>query len=176
MEFFRNPRFKLPIRLGAIIISIMEIIILRIFYLNYGAVISYGYFITLILMQSFWYFNLTSPKSKIQSSPRFKYSTILMFLLSLLIIISFPAALPKYTYNHGKTLVYQRYNPEATCIVYDNNIRTIEVTSFPKGFPKAIFINNRFYYYEVTTDDTNKYLILNPLTGETVELEKNFFN
>lgn len=177
MEFFRNPKFKLPIRLGAIIISIIEIIILRIIYLNYGVVISYGYFITLILMQSYWYFNITNPKSKIQSLPRFKYSAISLILISLLIIISFPTALPKYTYNEGKSLVYQRYNPEATCIVNDNKIDTIQVTSFSKGFPKLLFINDRFYYYkEVGIDDTERYFIVNPLTGEIIELKDDFYN
>lgn len=179
MEFFKNPKLKMPIRLSAIVISIIEIIILRMVYLNYGTVISYGYFITLILMQPYWYFNITNPHSKIHNSPRFKFSATSIILISLILIISFPAALPKYTYNQGKALLYNSgyFTAEKTCLVYDNTVDTLPVTSFSKGFPKLLFINDRFYYYkEVDINDTERYFMVNPLTGKIIELKDDFYS
>lgn len=176
MNIFKNPKAKLPIRIGIILISLLELLGLVIMFLNYGRIISYGFFIILILMQPWWYINLTNIKAKIYTSKRFNTSVVINILLSLLIIISFPAALPEYTYDEGRKLLEETLGKDSSIhLPLDKNyVYTLNVTSFPKCFPKFLFISDRFYYYEVKKAEVLTHYMVNPLTGDILELYSDY--
>lgn len=178
MDIFKNAKAKLLIRIGFILLALLEFLTLVIVFFKYGTVISYGTFTTLIAMQVLWWFNLTSSNCKIQKPNGFKASAIILTICSILIAISIPIALPKYTYNDGKTLLKESSNKDDSMkfLVENDFIYTIDVTSFHKGFPKFLFINDRFYYYEVIINDNLKYFTINPLTGDIYEAKDSLYH
>ncbi len=178
MNIFKNPKAKLFIRIGVILLCLIEISILVMVFFKYDTVISYGFFTILIPFQVLWWFNLTGNNTKVQITNRQKISTIIISISSILIAMSIPAALPKYTYVEGKTILEESLNKDDSIkfLVEADYVYTIDVTPFHKPFPKSLFINNKFYYYEVIINDNLRYFSINPLTGESIELADSFYH
>ncbi|KEZ87221.1 hypothetical protein IO99_06465 [Clostridium sulfidigenes] len=178
MNIFKNLKAKLFIRIGVILLCLIEISILVMVFFKYDTVISYGFFTILIPFQVLWWFNLTGNNTKVQITNRQKISTIIISISSILIAMSIPAALPKYTYVEGKTILEESLNKDDSMkfLVESDNVYTIDVTPFHKPFPKSLFINNKFYYYEIIINDNLRYFAINPLTGERIELADSFYH
>jgi len=77
---------------------------------------------------------------------------------------------PDVTYAQGKNLVAQKYNVHMENVIepYPN---IIPVKDKLGNFSIADFM----YYYSIEFEDS-KYVIVNPITGEVVELDQQFYN
>lgn len=161
---------------GSIVVSIIELIVVATVFPNYENVISYGFFIVLILMQPIWYFNLTKSKAENFSPKRVKLATFITIIMSIFIPILMYVAIPKYTYDDGANILKNHLQSEKNneFLVDDTFRSTISVTGFHRGFPRNILMNNKFYLYLTVNEDKSKHFALNPLTGEVLELEGNY--
>jgi len=77
---------------------------------------------------------------------------------------------PDVTYTQGKNFVAQKYNVQMENVIeqYPN---LIPVKDKVGNFAIADFM----YYYRIEFEDS-KYVIVNPTTGEVVELDQEFYN
>lgn len=164
---------KLPFRVGSILVSIIELMVVAAVFPKYENVISYGFFIVIILMQPLWYFNLTNSRTESISPKRFRVSTLIAIIVSISIPILMYVAIPKYTYDDGVNILKNQLQSEENneFLVDDTFRSTISVTGFHREFPRSILMNNKFYLYLAVNGDESKQFVLNPLTGEILELE-----
>lgn len=106
-----------------------------------------------------------NPKSLIQK----------IIIINLISIVVFFALLPKYTYAEAKLIAENKYKNELDYFVefesYYNN--TVPIIS---DNIKEIFIPRRFYYFSfVKNNGEKKYIMINPLEGEIVELGDSYW-
>ncbi|MEG0309205.1 MAG: hypothetical protein RR636_14780 [Clostridium sp.] len=176
MNKLKNP--KLPFQVGSIFVTIIELIVIAAVFPHYEGVISYGSFIALVLMQPIWYFNLTNSKSKNYSTKRVKVATLIIIITSIFIPIFMYVAIPKYTYNDGVNILNNHIqNDKNNEFLIDDTFRsTISVTGLHREFPKNILMNNKFYLYLTVNEGESKNYALDPLTGEILELDRNYTN
>ena len=170
--------FKKIFRIGSILISIIELLVIAVIFPKYEGIISYGFFIILILFQPIWYFNLTKINSKINSSKKFISVTLTLVIISISIPILIYTSIPKYTYNDGLTVLKNHLQKDKNNeFLVDNTFKgTITITEFHRKFPKNLLIDNKFYLYLAVSDDNSKNFALNPLTGEVLEINENLIN
>lgn len=179
MNIFKNPKAKFPLRILILIISIIEVSIIYPFEAKYAGLISYSLFSTTILIQIFTVFQLTGKKALKYSALRFKSFSWFGIIIFLLVPVLIYGAPPKYTYEKGKNVIAEYLNKEGPLeFVVHKDIRpTIPVSpKYSKGFPKALLMENKFYYYGVEIEGKNKWFAINPLTGEILELEESFYS
>lgn len=96
-------------------------------------------------------------------------------IINLISITVFFALLPKYTYTQAKMIAENKYKKELDYFVefesYYNNTIPVESDSI-----EDIFMPNRVYYFSfVKINGEKKYIMINPLEGEIVELEDSYW-
>lgn len=178
MNLFKHSRAKLPLRFFTVIISIIEARIIFSFSSKYPGIISYSVFTSLILLQIFLVFYLTGNKAKKDTDTKYNLNTSLLIAALVAVPFFIFGALPNYSYEKGKDLLTQYLNTNSAIEFTSKNelMQTLPVTPYPKGFPKVILWNNKFYYYEVKVNESHRFFAINPLTGEIIELKKNFYD
>ncbi|MBU3201802.1 hypothetical protein LL037_25190 (plasmid) [Clostridium estertheticum] len=119
--------------------------------------------LSFLVLQAAFYNRLSSksPQKLIQK---------IVIINILLMIVSF-ALLPKYTYVEAKAIAQNKYKNELDHFVefksYSDNSLFIRSDNI-----KDIFVPHRFYYfYFVKNNGDKKYIMMNPSTGEIVELK-----
>lgn len=178
MNLFKHSRAKLPLRFFIVIISIIEARIIFSFSSKYPGILSYSVFTSSTLMQIFLVYYLTSNKAKKDSNNKANFTICLLIAVFIAVPFFMYSALPKYTYEEGQ-IILTDYLKADTTIEFtskDDIIPTLPVTPYPKGFPKVMLWNNKFYYYEVKINENHRFFAINPLTGEIIELKKNFYD
>lgn len=178
MNIIKNPRAKVPLRAAVVVISIIETIIIFSLFPEYAGVISYSVFSTSILIQIFLVFQLTGDKGHKYTNTKLKFGICFFMVIFIAVPLLIYGAFPKYTYDNGKVILAEYLNEKSDIefIANDEFIPRLPVTTFHKGFPKVILIDNEFYYYEIKIDGEKRFFSINPLTGEIFELEKSFYN
>ncbi len=178
MNIFKNPKAKIPIRIGSIILSILELLIIFSVFPKYRGVLSYSFFTTLIILQPLWYFNLTKNNPNAKKTRKLKYAPWIIIIISILIPISINAALPQYTYNQGKDILENHLNqPNSIRFIVDEAIPVyLPLDDYNQGFPKELFMVDRFYYYEIEIDNNIRYFAIDPMYGQIIELENSFYH
>ena len=178
MNLLKNHKLKALLRILIVIISIIEARIIFSFSSKYPGIISYSVFTSSILLQIFLGFYLTSTKAKKYTNTQFNLNTSLLIAALIAVPFFIFGALPKYTYEKGKDLLTQYLNTNSAIefTSKDDIIPTLPVIPYTKGFPKVMLWNNKFYYYEVKINENHRFFAINPLTGEIIELKKNFYD
>lgn len=161
-----NNKVKKVVTTSIILITLLEIYFAYKAVMDYAGVYQVGIFIPLLL-QPIFYISLFRIEN-----PFFKTRIILIGLISILLPLIIYITLPNYTYDKGKLIVTQYLNQDKNYIFADltHDKDTIPVINNPT----KLFVSNRVYYYEVTSNDGKKYFIINPLTGELKELVKSY--
>jgi len=100
----------------------------------------------------------------------FKLRIVVIVLISLILPLMIYFTLPSYTYNEGKQMVEQYLHPSENIEFVDNakNKATIPIT----GNPKGLFVNDKAYYYEVISTTNKEYFMVNPISGDVVQLSE----
>jgi hypothetical protein len=158
------------IKIIGTIIGVMQFIMMLFIIINVykGSFRSVSIIIlTYIVFQAAVYNRLSrkNPKSLIQK-------IIIINLIS--IVLSF-ALLPNYTYAEAKQIAENKYKNELDYFVefesYYNNTIPIKSDNI-----KEIFMTRRFYYFSfVKNSGEKKYIMINPLEGEIVELYDSYW-
>lgn len=150
---------------GVIQFIIMTFIIINIYKGSFRSVSMI--ILTFIVFQSAIYNRLSSKKRKVLIQ-----KIVIINIIS--IMVSF-ALLPKYTYAEAKIIAEDKYKNELDHFVefesYYNNTVPVESDRI-----EDIFMPRRFYYFSfVKNNDEKKYIMINPLKGEIVELEDSYW-
>lgn len=104
----------------------------------------------------------------------YKLRIVIAVLISFILPITIYFTLPSYTYIEGKMKVEQYFGQNKNISFY---FYSMGKNSIPlSNNPKQLFVSNRAYYYGVTSEEGNEYFfIVNPLTGELIQLSKRFW-
>jgi hypothetical protein len=148
------------------IIGIIQFIIMLFIIVNVykGSFRSVSMVILLLIIFQAAFYNRLSSKNR-------KAFIQKIVIINLIFIIVFFGLLPKYTYDEAKIIVENKYKNELDYLVefgsYDDN--TIPVQS---NAIEDIFMPHTFYYFSfVKKSGEKKYIMVNPLEGEIVEIE-----
>jgi hypothetical protein len=164
MKIFEDKKVKNIIIICITLLSLLELYFAYRVVSGYAGVYQVGIFIP-VLIQPFSYYALLKKQMSY-----FKLRVVVVVLITLILPSVIYFTLPNYTYNEGKQMV-ERYvqsskNIEFVDISKDKD--TIPIT----GNPKRLFVSDRAYYYEIKSTGGNKYFMVNPLTGEVVQLSE----
>lgn len=125
-----------------------------------GIIPVFGLFIALILFKVIVYYKY----GKTTKNPNIK-----ILLISIIIIGLFIINLPKYTYSQCENLIYQNYG---------NSIEILEDKSYHKNTvpiklsSNILEINKAYYFPVIFKNNTKKYYMVNPSSGEIIQLKQ----
>jgi hypothetical protein len=131
---------------------------------GYAGVYQVGIFIP-VMIQPFSYYALLK-----RQMSYFKLRVVLVVLITLILPSIIYFTLPNYTYNEGKQMVEKHMQSIKNIEFVDisRGKATLPIT----GNPKRLFVSDRAYYYEIKSTIGNRYFMVNPITGEVVQLSE----
>lgn len=137
-------------------------------YIDYVGIYQVGIFLPLMFQPDAY--KTLFIKEKAFHKLRIVIAVLISFILPIIIYFT----LPSYTYIEGKMKVEQYFGQNKNISF---NYYSMGKNSIPlSNNPKQLFVSNRAYYYEVASEDGNKYFfIVSPLTGELIQLSKRFW-
>ena len=164
MEVFKDKRLKNIIITCITLLTLLELYFAYKVANEYAGVYRVRAFFPFIF-QPFAYYALLS---KQVSYFKLRIAGIVLLSIFLPAIIYF--TLPSYTYNEGKQMVEQYFKPSV-------NIEFVDISKDKATLPLAddfnrLFVFNKAYYYEVKSTTDNEYFMVNPITGEVVQLSE----
>ncbi|MEG0772048.1 hypothetical protein [Clostridium sp.] len=137
-------------------------------YIDYVGIYQVGIFMPFILQPDVY------KTLFIKEKVFYKLRIVIAVLISFILPVTIYFTLPNYTYIEGKLKVEQHFGQNKNISF---NYYSMGKNSIPlSNNPKQLFVSNRAYYYEVASEEGIKYFfIVNPLTGELIQLSKRFW-
>lgn len=164
----KNKKIKSIMNFCIFLISIAELYFIYKINKEFKGTYEILIFLPLIIIQPFIFRSLLSRGDTISKVRIFL--TILIYI-SIPVIIYF--TLPKYTYNDGKDKIEESFKPDEKFEFIHNAPGQYTVPVIENA--KQIFMKDREYYYIIEFTNETKYFIVNPITGESIELEERYW-
>jgi len=167
MIFLKNKRVKNIVITCITLVTLVELYFAYKIAKEYAGIYQIGIFMPLIF-QPFCYNALFR-----EQKTYWKLRVIGIGLISLILPLCIYFTLPNYTYNEGKQIV-ERYVQSSGNPIFIDISKDKDTVPLVNN-PKRLFVSNRAYYYGIKATDNNKYFMVNPLTGEVIQLSENFW-
>lgn len=145
-------------------IEIMQLLVLIVFLFLYKGLFMVGGFIALSLCMIIFTYRLFR-----QENVRgFKTRTTLILLISIIVFVVLLYSRPTYTFNEGKSLVYNQFLLDET---YDYKVYGIGHNTIPSSYEELhAFQSNRLYYYRFINNEEYRYFVVEPMSGVAMDI------
>lgn len=145
-------------------IEIMQVLVLILFLFLYKGIFMVGGFIALSLCIIIFTYRLF----RHENVRWFKTRAILILLIAIVIFVILLFSRPTYTFNDGKSLVYNHFLLDEE---YEYKVYEIGHNTIPSNYEEInAFHSNRLYYYRFFKNDEYRYFIVEAMSGVVMEI------
>lgn len=164
MKIFKDKKMKNTIVTCITLLTLLELYFAYRVSNEYAGIYQVGIFFP-VIFQPFSYNALLRKQLSY-----FKLRIVVIVFITLILPSIIYFTLPNYNYNEGKQMVKQYLQPS-------EQIEFVDISKEKDTVPladdfKRLFISNKAYYYEVKSTTDKEYFMVNPITGETVQLSE----